>query len=44
MVSRVFEDLQKRKAPNSSPFMVLDRFFITSSIRKKYEGFWMPKV
>jgi hypothetical protein len=24
--------------------MVLDRFFMTSSIRKKYEGFGMPKV
>jgi hypothetical protein len=30
--------------PNSSPFAVLDRFFITSSIREKYESFRMPKV
>jgi hypothetical protein len=30
--------------PNSSPFAVLDHFFITSSIREQYEGFEMPKV
>jgi hypothetical protein len=30
--------------PNSSPFAVLGRFFITSSIHEKHEGFWMPKV
>jgi hypothetical protein len=33
-----------RKAPNSSPFAVLDCFFVTSSIREKYKGFGMPKV
>jgi hypothetical protein len=34
----------EKKAPNSSPFAVLDRFFIMSSIHENYEGFWMPKV
>jgi hypothetical protein len=34
----------EKKNPNSSPFVVLDRFFITSLIREKYEGFGMPKV
>jgi hypothetical protein len=34
----------EKKTPNSSPFAVLDRFFVASSVRKKYEGFRMPKV
>jgi hypothetical protein len=34
----------EKKAPNISPFVVLDRFFVTSSIREKLEGFGMPKV
>jgi hypothetical protein len=32
------------KTPNSSPFAVLDHFFVTSSIREKHRGFRMPKV
>jgi hypothetical protein len=28
-----------KKTPNSSPFAVLGRFFITSSIREKHKGF-----
>jgi hypothetical protein len=34
----------EKKTPNSSPFTVLDHFFITSSIHEKYKGFGMPKV
>jgi hypothetical protein len=34
----------EKKAPNSSPFAVLDHFFVTSSIREKHEGFKIPKV
>jgi hypothetical protein len=34
----------EKKTPNSSPFTVLGHFFITSSIRESYEGFWMLKV
>jgi hypothetical protein len=34
----------KKKTPNSSPFVVPDHFFIMSSVRKKHEGFRMPKV
>jgi hypothetical protein len=44
MTSSSWGPSAEKKTPNSSPFVVLDRFFITSSIRKKYEGFWMPKV
>jgi hypothetical protein len=29
--------------PNSSPFTVPDRFFVTSSVHKKHKGFRMPK-
>jgi hypothetical protein len=34
----------EKKTRNSSPFVVLDRFFVTSSIREKHKGFGMPKV
>jgi hypothetical protein len=34
----------EKKIPNSSPFAMLDGFFITSSIREKCEGFGMSKV
>jgi hypothetical protein len=34
----------KKKTPNSSPFAVLDRFFVTSSIREKHKGFRILKV
>jgi hypothetical protein len=30
--------------PNSSLFAVLDRFFVTSSVREKHKGFRMSKV
>jgi hypothetical protein len=33
-----------KKTPNSSPFAVLDHFFVTSSVRKKHKGFRMSKV
>jgi hypothetical protein len=34
----------EKKTPNSSPFVVIDRFFITSSIREKHEGFGMRNM
>jgi hypothetical protein len=44
MVFLLREPLAEKKAPNSNPFVVLDRFFVISSIREKLEGFGMPKV
>jgi hypothetical protein len=40
----VLRTFGREEDPNSSPFAVLDRFFVTSSVHEKYEGFEMPKV
>jgi hypothetical protein len=37
---KYFEDLRRKKAPKSSPFTMLVRFFITSSVHGIYEGFY----
>jgi hypothetical protein len=34
----------EKKTPDSSPFAVLDRFSVTSSIYEKHRGFRIPKV
>jgi hypothetical protein len=36
--------LAEKKTHKSIPFTVLDRFFVTSSIREKHKGFGTPKV
>jgi hypothetical protein len=40
----VFRAFGGEEDPNSSPFTVLDCFFVTSSIHEKHEGFGMLKV
>jgi hypothetical protein len=38
------EDLRQRRRPPTVALHGARSFFITSSIREKYEGLWMPKV
>jgi hypothetical protein len=40
----VLRTFGREEDPNCSPFTVLDHFFITSSVREKYEGLRMLNV